>query len=100
MVVELNVLFQILLTAGLLPSCFLLVRRLSQIRDNLAALNSRLVRLETRVDAHERQDDERHAAEQKDSDSLWEAISELRRRPGHALCRLGRQALGLPTPEN
>lgn len=78
-------LLQILITAVIVPGTFLLVHRLSQIRDHLAQLNGRMAKAETRIEQHETVDRERLDARQvqaaecrasfrRELDTVWDRL--------------------------
>jgi hypothetical protein len=80
-------LLQILITAVIVPGTFLLVHRLSQIRDHLATLNGRMAKAETRIEQHETIDRERLDARQaqaaecrasfrRELDTVWHRLKE------------------------
>lgn len=51
---------------------------LTGINGTLAAMNTRLGKSESWMDAHDKQDDERHQDVKQEHHSMWEAVEKLR----------------------
>ncbi len=86
-------LLNILVTAIIVPGTFLLIQRLSQIRDHLALLNSRVGKVETQLGEHEKMDKERLDARQaqaaecranfrREFDAVWDRLKEQGEKSG------------------
>lgn len=47
---------------------------LTDISDRLGHINGRVGKMETHIELHEKQDDERHEHIEKETDALWSAV--------------------------